>query len=118
MLRICDRITGAQTLALGTYNTTGDLQLYKGGDSTYDLTSASDATAAGDRAELMTTASAPASCHLDFSVGGPTDSGTLVIDVTGTGNAKQPDWPTVVGSSGPGTANAYGSITFTTAVNP
>jgi hypothetical protein len=125
-VKICDRITGSQSFLPDAYGTTGsgkDIQIHKGNGSfttwasaaTSDLTSINDT---GDRAEVMTTASAPSSCHLDMTTGGATDTGTLVIDITGTGNLNQPDWSPVAGSTGAGTADSYGFVRFTTKVNP
>jgi uncharacterized repeat protein (TIGR01451 family) len=122
-VKICDRITGEQTLLTGAYGASKDIQLHKGNGAftnwlsaaTSDLTSAADA---GDRAQLMATSSVPTSCHLDLVTGGATDTGTLVVDVTGTGNISQPNWNPVSGSTAAGVANSYGFIRFTTKVNP
>jgi uncharacterized repeat protein (TIGR01451 family) len=122
-VKICDRITGSQSFLTNVYGTNKDIQLHQG-DGAFttwlsavisDLTSANDT---GDRAQLMATSSAPSSCHLDMTTGGATDTGTLVIDITGTGNANQPNWNPMSGSTGPGTANSYGFIRFMTKVNP
>jgi uncharacterized repeat protein (TIGR01451 family) len=124
-VKICDRLTGSQSLLLNAYGTSKDIQIHKGDGAFTTWLSASAATSnltsvndIGDRAEVMTTASAPNSCHLDMTTGGATDTGTLVIDITGTGNANQPDWSPVKGSTGAGTADSYGFIRFTTTVNP
>jgi uncharacterized repeat protein (TIGR01451 family) len=122
-VKICDRLTGSQSLLTNAYGTNKDIQIHKGDGafttwlsaSTSDLTSATDV---GDRAQLMATSSAPSSCHLDMTTGGATDTGTLAIDITGTGNANQPNWSPMSGSTGAGTANSYGFIRFTTKVNP
>jgi uncharacterized repeat protein (TIGR01451 family) len=122
-VKICDRLTGSQSLLTNAYGTNKDIQIHKGDGAfttwlsaiTSDLTSATDV---GDRAQLMATSSAPSSCHLDMTTGGATDTGTLVTDITGTGNANQPNWSPLSGSTGPGTANSYGFIRFTTKVNP
>jgi fimbrial isopeptide formation D2 family protein/uncharacterized repeat protein (TIGR01451 family) len=122
-VKICDRITGSQTLLTNAYGTNKDIQLHKGDGAfttwlsaaTSDLTSVNDT---GDRAQLMATSSVPSSCHLDMITGGAADTGTLVIDITGTGNANQPNWSPLSGSTGPGIANSYGFIRFTTKVNP
>jgi hypothetical protein len=124
-VKICDRIAGAQSLLVDAYGTPGsgkDIQLHKGDGafttwasvSTSDLTSFNDV----DRALLMTTASAPISCHLNMATGGATDTGTLVIDITGAVNSNQPAWSPLSGSTGAGIANSYGFIRFTTKVNP
>jgi uncharacterized repeat protein (TIGR01451 family) len=125
-VKICDRITGSQTLLPDAYGTAGsgkDIQLHQGDGNftTWLSTTTSPLTSAtntGDRAQLMATSSVPSSCHLDMTTGGAADTGTLVIDVTGTGNANQPDWSPLAGTTGPGTANSYGYIRFTTKVNP
>jgi GEVED domain/Right handed beta helix region/SdrD B-like domain len=127
-VKICDRITGAQSFLTDAYGVTGsgkDIQIHKGNGSfttwasasavTSDLTSVNDI---GDRAQVMTTASAPNSCHLDMTTGGATDTGTLVIDITGPVTSNQPAWSPVAGSTGVGTADSYGFIRFTTTVNP
>jgi hypothetical protein len=125
-LRICDRITNAQSLLTDAYGTVGsgkDIQLHKGdgtfttwtSTATSDLTSATDA---GDRARLVTTAGAPANCNLDMATGGATDTGTLIVDVVGPVTTNQPDWSSLSGSTGAGTANSYGYIRFTTKVDP
>jgi uncharacterized repeat protein (TIGR01451 family) len=122
-VKICDRLTGSQSLLLNAYGTNKDIQIHKGdgafttwlSSSTSDLTSATDV---GDRAQLVTTGSAPSSCHLDMTTGGALDTGTLVIDINGTGNVNQPNWSPLSGSTGAGTANSYGFIRFTTKVNP
>jgi uncharacterized repeat protein (TIGR01451 family) len=122
-VKICDRLTGSQSFLTNAYGTNKDIQLHQGDGAfttwlsavTSDLTITNDT---GDRAQLMATSSAPSSCHLDMTTGGATDTGTLVIDITGTGNANQPNWSPLSGSTGPGTANSYGFIRFTTKVNP
>jgi uncharacterized repeat protein (TIGR01451 family) len=125
-VKICDRITGSQTFMFDAYGTPGsgkDIQLHQGDGNftTWPTTVTSDlnsATDTGDRAQVIPTAIVPSSCHLDMVTGGAADTGTLVVDVTGTGNGNQPDWSPLAGTTGAGTANSYGYIRFTTKVNP
>ncbi len=112
-LRICDRITPDQDFKLNAYGTGNDLQLKLDSKAVINLTSASDTN---DRAQLIpTTGSVPANCNLK----GTNDSGTLQIDITGTGNTTQSDLNSVPGSTGKGTPdNSYGFFRFTTTVKP
>jgi uncharacterized repeat protein (TIGR01451 family) len=122
-VKICDRLTGAQTFLNGIYGAK-DLQLHEGNGAfttlssvaTVNLTGVSDS---GDRAQfLASSSSAPASCNLQPVAPGTADNGTLMVDITGTGNANQPDWSTVKGSTGAGTTNAYGFVRFSTRIIP
>jgi uncharacterized repeat protein (TIGR01451 family) len=123
-LKICDRLTGSQTFLSGAYGTNKDLQIHQGDGAftnwtsaaTINLTSAADS---GDRAQLFALSSAaPTTCNLKPVPTGTADNGTLMIDITGTGNLNQPDWAFLSGSNAPRTANSYGFIRFTTKVNP
>lgn len=112
-LRICDRITPFQDFKLNAYGTGNDLQLKLANNSEINLTSASDNN---DRAQLIsTTGTVPTNCNLK----GANDNGTLLIDITGTGQTNQSDLTSIPGSTGKGTPdNSYGFFRFTTTVKP
>ncbi len=112
-LRICDRITANQDLKLDAYGAGNDLQLQLDTQSAINLTSANDSS---DRVRLIPPAqSVPANCYLK----GANDNGTLLFDITGTGNTNQSDLTSVPGSTGKGTPdNSYGLIRFTTTLEP
>jgi uncharacterized repeat protein (TIGR01451 family) len=127
-VRICDRLTSSQTFVSGAYGTNKDIQLHKGDGvfTTWSSASVSNLTSvfdespgSGDRAQLFpSSSSAPSTCNVQPVAPGVADRGTLMVDVTGMGNLNQPDWNFLSGSNGPGTANSYGFIRFTTKVNP
>ena len=112
-LRICDRITPNQDLKLDAYGAGNDLQLQLDTQPAINLTSANDSS---DRVRLIPSAqSVPANCYLK----GANDNGTLLFDITGTGNTNQSDLTSVPGSTGKGTPdNSYGLIRFTTTLEP
>jgi uncharacterized repeat protein (TIGR01451 family) len=106
-VRVCDRITGEQKFLSGS-----TIQLQQNSAIPTALTSIADA----DRATFYSSSSNPAITNCNFT-GTPTiDNGAIMVDVTGA--TGSPTWTTLLGSTGPGTANTYGMVRFTTKVNP
>jgi uncharacterized repeat protein (TIGR01451 family) len=106
-VRVCDRITGEQKFLSGS-----TIQLQQNSATPTALTSIVDA----DRATFYSSSSDPAITNCNFT-GTPTiDNGAIVVDVTGA--TGSPTWTRLLGSTGPGTANTYGLLRFTTKVNP
>jgi uncharacterized repeat protein (TIGR01451 family) len=104
-VRLCDRITGAQQFTGTT------IQLQQNNAAPTVLTSA----AADDRATFYaTSSSAPAGCN--FKSTPPTDSGAVVVDVTGA--TGSPAWTNLAGAFSAGTTNSYGFFRFNTQINP
>jgi uncharacterized repeat protein (TIGR01451 family) len=104
-VRLCDRITGAQKFTGTT------IQLQQNNVAPTVLTSA----AVDDRATFYaTSSSAPAGCN--FNNTPPTDSGAVVVDVTGA--TGSPIWTNLAGAFGAGTTNSYGFFRFNTQINP
>jgi uncharacterized repeat protein (TIGR01451 family)/fimbrial isopeptide formation D2 family protein len=106
-VRVCDRITGEQKFLSGS-----TIQLQQNSATPTALTSGADA----DRATFYSSSSDPAITNCNFTSTPTLDNGAIVVDVTGV--TGSPTWTTLPGSTGPGTANTYGMVRFTTKVNP
>ncbi len=106
-VRVCDRITGEQKFLSGS-----TIQLQQNSATPTALTSNADA----DRATFYASSSDPALTNCNFTSTPTLDNGAIVVDVTGA--TGSPTWTTLPGSTGPGTANTYGLVRFTTKVNP
>jgi uncharacterized repeat protein (TIGR01451 family) len=105
-VRICDVLQPNQAfLPAGT--NTHDIEIKIGSGAVQSFTQASDT----DRGEIVAPGlPLPGSCNFKLE----NTNGTAIVDVTGT---SSPILSTLVNAKGPGTANSYGLIRFTTKVD-
>jgi hypothetical protein len=108
-LRICDRLTGRQTLSGTT------IDLLKGdGTSTFGTISTLTTAADGDRATSYSDITTLTNCNLP-SLPAETNKTGIAVNIGGT--TGTPSWSTLAGTDAPGKANSYGYIRFKTKVN-
>jgi uncharacterized repeat protein (TIGR01451 family) len=113
-VKICDRILGNQLFLPAAYGASNDIQLQIGNGSITELTQSDDPV---DRGAWFPSTTPPGNCNLQPLPVGAIDNGAIAVQITGTGNAGQPDFPGVSSATAPGSpSSSYGFIRFTTKV--
>jgi hypothetical protein len=117
-VKICDRIVGVQTFLTDAYGTGKDIEYRLGNNPIRYLTKGADTV---DRAQLNTSTGTIAGCPDPTGLTGTntTNNGTVVIDITGTGNSNQDDITAIPGATSKAApSNSYGYLRFKTRINP